>query len=92
MKIFIVCVVALIVVVIYFDQGDNAQSVQNRMGALFFLCLNNGFSGVNSVSLIFPMERPVFLREVNNNMYGVGAYFWAKVITEFPMTILCPLI
>jgi ABC-type multidrug transport system permease subunit len=42
--------------------------------------------------LIFPDERPVFLREVNNNMYNVGPYFWAKVISELPFSILTPCI
>lgn len=40
--------------------------------------------------LIFPDERPVFLREVNNNMYKVGPYFWAKVSSELPFSILMP--
>ena len=49
-----------------------------------------GFGGLNNVSLIFPCERPVFLREVNNNMYRVSAYFWAKVTTELPASVLMP--
>lgn len=40
--------------------------------------------------MIFPDERPVFLREVNNNMYKVGPYFWAKVSSELPFSILMP--
>jgi ABC-2 type transporter len=58
------------------------------MGALFFLCLNIGFTGVNNVALVFPVERPVFLREVNNNMYRVSAYFFSKVLTEIPASII----
>jgi len=42
------------------------------------------------VILIFPDERPVFLREVNNNMYNVSPYFWAKVFSELPFSILTP--
>ena len=59
---------------------------------MFFLSMNTGFSGLNNVSLIFPCERPVFLREVNNNMYRVSAYFWAKVTTELPSSIFVPLL
>lgn len=36
------------------------------------------------------MERPVFLREVNNNMYTVSAYFWSKIFSELPMSLLMP--
>jgi len=38
------------------------------------------------------MERPVFLREVNNNMYSVSAYFWSKIFTEFPVSLAIPII
>jgi ATP-binding cassette subfamily G (WHITE) protein 1 len=76
--------------IIYWDLGTDKAGVQNRQGALFFLCINNGFSGVNNVNLIFPVERPVFLREVNNNMYTVSAYFWAKIFSELPMSMLMP--
>lgn len=84
--------VALMCLIIYWDLGDDKAGVQNRQGALFFLCINNGFAGVNNVNLIFPMERPVFLREVNNNMYSVSAYFWAKIFSELPMSILMPVL
>ena len=47
-------------------------------------------AGMNNVSLVFPSERPVFLREVNNRMYRVSTYFWSKIITEIPYTILVP--
>jgi ABC-type multidrug transport system permease subunit len=82
--------VAALCLVIYWDIDDDKAGVQNRQGALFFICINNGFSGVNNVNLIFPMERPVFLREVNNNMYTVSAYFWSKIFSELPMSIAMP--
>ena len=50
------------------------------------------FNAIQNIILIFPDERPVFLREVNNNMYSVSTYFFAKIISEFPMTIIIPLI
>ena len=50
------------------------------------------FNSIQNIILIFPDERPVFLREVNNNMYSVSAYFFGKVISEIPATILTPVI
>lgn len=50
------------------------------------------FNSIQNIILIFPDERPVFLREVNNNMYSVSAYFFGKVIAELPATILTPVI
>ena len=54
--------------------------------------MNISFNAIQNVILIFPDERPVFLREVNNNMYGCTPYFWAKVISELPFSILVPAI
>jgi len=47
-------------------------------------------SAVQNVVLVFPDERAVFLREVNNEMYSVSAYFFARVLSEYPMGILSP--
>mmetsp|Transcript_2454 Transcript_2454/g.3750 ORF Transcript_2454/g.3750 Transcript_2454/m.3750 type:complete len:507 (-) Transcript_2454:27-1547(-) len=83
-------IISLITIILYQGLEGNKEGVQNRMGALFFLSMNTGFGGLNNVSLIFPSERPVFLREVNNNMYRVSTYFWAKLFTEFPPSVLLP--
>ena len=91
-KVMTTLFVSFICVVIYHNVGGDIQGVQNREGALFFLTLNIGFNGLSNVELIFPMERPVFLREVNNDMYSVTAYFWAKIFSELPMSVLIPIL
>jgi ABC-type multidrug transport system permease subunit len=50
------------------------------------------FNAIQNIILIFPDERPVFLREVNNNMYSVSSYFFGKIIAELPGSILTPVI
>lgn len=52
--------------------------------------MNIAFNAIQNVILIFPDERPVFLREVNNNMYSCSPYFWAKIISELPFSIMTP--
>lgn len=47
---------------------------------------------INNIALLFPNERPVFLREVNNNMYCVSSYFVGKVISELPSSLIIPTI
>ena len=54
------------------------------------MTMNISFNAIQNVILIFPDERPVFLREVNNNMYKCSPYFWAKVISEMPFSIMMP--
>lgn len=90
-KIFVTIVVALIMDIIY--AGTNAQTspgVQNVNGALFFATMVMGFSAVQNIILIFPSERAVFLREVNNNMYCVSAYFFGKIVSELPTSFIIP--
>lgn len=89
-KIFAAVFISVICIIIYYDVPESKAGVQDRQGALFFLTLTMGFGSVQAVALIFPIERPVFLREVNNNMYSVSAYFWAKILSEFPLTIIIP--
>ena len=84
--------VAVLALIIYWDVSGDLAGVQNRKGALFFLCINNGMAGIQNVNLIFPVERPVFLREVNNSMYSTSAYFWGKVLSELPMSIFVPVL
>lgn len=52
--------------------------------------MNISFNAIQNVILIFPDERPVFLREVNNNMYTCAPYFWAKVVSELPFSTITP--
>lgn len=54
------------------------------------MTMNITMNAIQNVILIFPDERPVFLREVNNNMYKVGPYFWAKISSELPFSIAMP--
>lgn len=84
MKLMGTTLVSVICIAIYGGVDGSKEGVQNRKGALFFTTLNCCFNGVNNAGLVFPSERPVFLREVNNNMYRVSAYFWAKVTSELP--------
>jgi ABC-type multidrug transport system permease subunit len=68
------------------------EGVQNRNGCLFFICGAISFCAINGVILLFPEERPVFLREVNNKMYTVSAYFFGKILSEMPAAIIVPVV
>ena len=68
------------------------EDYQNRRAALFYVCMTLAFNAVQSVILVFPDERPVFLKEVNNNFYSSTAYFFAKIISEIPASCITPFI
>lgn len=92
MKLLTTCLTALFAILLFFNTSKDAQGIQNVQGSLFFVTMNISFNAIQNVILIFPDERPVFLREVNNNMYKVSPYFWAKVISELPFSIMTPVI
>ncbi len=59
---------------------------------MFFMCTATTFFGIMATILLFPEEKPVFQREVNNKMYGVGPYFCGKLLAELPNSIFAPLL
>ena len=91
-KFIVTCLTAGFCIILFFQVTPDSAGVQNRNGALFFICMVMSFNAIQNVILIFPDERPIFLREANNNMYKVSAYFWAKIFSEFPASVLTPVI
>ena len=59
---------------------------------LFFCSVAIGFISVQYVILVFPHERPIFLRETGNNMYSVGPYYLGRFLAEFPAGLIVPVI
>jgi ATP-binding cassette subfamily G (WHITE) protein 1 len=83
--------ISLIMILIYAGSDVNTQAgIENIDGSLFFVCMTVTFMSINNIALLFPEERPVFLREVNNNMYSVSSYFVGKILSEIPASIILP--
>lgn len=89
-KLMTTTITALFASFLFWQTGPTNGGIQNVQGALFFMTMNCSFNAIQNVILIFPDERPVFLREVNNNMYEVTPYFWAKIVSEIPFSIIVP--
>jgi ABC-type multidrug transport system permease subunit len=91
-KLLTTVLTACFAVLLFWQVEPTKAGVQDIQGALFFITMNISFNAIQNVILIFPDERPVFLREVNNNMYSVSPYFWAKIVSELPFAIMTPTI
>ena len=78
---------AMLVFVIYSGMDDSRQGAQDRMGAFAFIIMNAAFTSMQAGSVVFPMERPVFLREVGNGMYRVSTYFTSKLVADAPLLV-----
>ena len=70
-KLAVTVLTATFAVILFYQSGtyNSNQGMQNIQGSLFFITMNISFNAIQNVILIFPDERPVFLREANNNMY-----------------------
>ncbi len=68
------------------------EGVMNRNGCLYIILMAISFNACQTIILIFPEERPVFLREAHNKLYTVSAYFYGKLISEVPLAILVPVL
>ena len=71
---------------------DSLEQVGNTIGAEFFMCVSAFMNNYFGVILVFQTERPVFLREQANKMYGVFPYYMGKMIIELPPLFLGPLV
>jgi ABC-type multidrug transport system permease subunit len=91
-KLFATVITGFFVDILFQEMKGTMEGVQNRNGCLFFICTAISFNAIQTIILLFPEERPVFLREVNNKMYSVSAYFFGKLISEVPSTIIVPIV
>jgi ATP-binding cassette, subfamily G (WHITE), member 2 len=91
LQLVIVLFFALIVGVIYLQLDDNVDSaIQNRVGAFFFIIMNQVFGNLSAVEL-FIKERSIFVHESASGFYRVSAYFFAKVFCDLVPMRLVPL-
>jgi len=70
--------------------GKDAEpgGLQSHFGAICNIMTGAMFSSTQPVLLLFPFERPIFLREYASNMYGSVPYFLAKMAIELPVAML----
>lgn len=81
---------SILMILVFWDMGDNQEGVDGKAGYSFFISINQVMTALFSVLLTFLSERPVFLREYANKMYGVWPYFVSKSIIEIPFQALIP--
>lgn len=83
---------ALIITVIWWDVGNDQNSVQDRAGVIFFLAANGLMQNVMGVLTTFANERAAVLREQENGMYQTLPYFLARILVDLPLKIVCPVL
>ncbi|KAJ9469407.1 ABC transporter G family member 7 [Diplonema papillatum] len=93
---------ALLTGIFFFETGskwgaagssdDMTAAVSNHWGAIVFLSINAMFLSAQPMLLVFPTERPVFMREYATGTYSTFPYFLSKTVMEIPATLLQTLV
>ncbi len=69
--------------------GFDQRNVQDRIGILYFIAINQAFGPLAGILTVFPTEKKIVYKEVVNQSYSITAYFISRVIAE--MSCLIPL-
>ena len=72
--------------------SNDMNSVQDRMGCLFFFAANGMMTNIMGVLTTFSNERAAVLREQENGMYSALPYFCARVLVDIPLKLLSPIL
>ncbi|XP_069574132.1 broad substrate specificity ATP-binding cassette transporter ABCG2-like [Brachyistius frenatus] len=72
---------AVVVGAIFFDVKEDQSGIQNRVGALFFITVNQCFSSLSSAEL-FISERKLFIHEYISGYYRLSVYFLSKILSD----------
>uniref|UniRef100_U5ERX5 Putative the eye pigment transporter n=1 Tax=Corethrella appendiculata TaxID=1370023 RepID=U5ERX5_9DIPT len=82
--------VGLILGVVYYQMGNNAERMPSNTACMLFLQLVLYFSNAMPLVTTFPAETNVLVREYLNNWYSLRSYYFSKIISDTPWLILGP--
>ena len=82
--VFLDVVYALLLSALYRGVGDDQEGVQNRLGCLFFICLNLAYSSALPSINLFAAEKNIVIREQASGAYATSAYYLSKLVAELP--------
>lgn len=83
---------SVIIGLIWWDTPHKEESLQDKMGVLFFICLYLSFNPIFVALMTFPQERNVIAKERAAGMYRLSAYFGAKCVSELPLVVFQPVL
>lgn len=83
---------SIIISSIWWQVKNSQQGIQDRNGVLFFMSANGMMTSMMGVLSTFGNERATFIRDYENNLYGVLSYFTAKIVCDLPFFVIFPFI
>lgn len=80
---------AVLIALLFQNLSYSQESIQDRIGLLFFVAINQAFGPCIGVLDSFCQERVIIQRErVFANSYHLSSYFVGRVIVEIPMQVI----
>ncbi|XP_077285385.1 ATP-binding cassette subfamily G member 4-like [Arctopsyche grandis] len=92
MRFFIHMSIAILMGILYFQIGMEAQYMRDNFNFIFFSIMFLMFTAFNSMALSFPMEIPIIKREHFNRWYSLKAYYIAVTLTDAPIQLVSTLV
>ncbi|KAI8855242.1 ABC-2 type transporter-domain-containing protein [Chytridium lagenaria] len=80
-------VLCIVIGLLFFRLDRSQAGIQNRLGALFFIVVNQTFGVVMPNLAVLPLQRPIIVRERAAGTYAASAAYVAKFISIIPVTI-----
>ncbi|XP_057765671.1 ABC transporter G family member 21 [Salvia miltiorrhiza] len=71
---------------------SDANHIQDQVGLLFFFSIFWGFFPLFNAIFVFPLERPIIVRERSSGMYRLSSYYIARMVGDLPMELVLPTI
>ncbi|XP_062534762.1 ATP-binding cassette sub-family G member 1-like [Armigeres subalbatus] len=90
MRILVHLLVGLLIGLVFWKVGNDGSKVLSNASCLFFFLIFLYFANSMPLVMTFPLETSVFIRERMNNWYSLTAYFFSKLVADFPFLILGP--
>ena len=71
------------------DEDDSQLSKMNaHFGAITMVTISAMFGSAQPVMIMFPFERPMFMREYSTGTYSSWTYFMTKTMLDAPLTLM----
>jgi len=85
-RLFLTSFMSLLTGCIFFKVGNTDpavnENIQSQFGAEIIVLMVSMFGTALPSLIVFPQERPVFLREFSTNHYTTVAYFMSRLVVE----------
>ncbi|XP_063235825.1 ATP-binding cassette sub-family G member 4-like [Bacillus rossius redtenbacheri] len=89
MRLVMHVIVGIIIGMLYFRIGNDANEYFNNFGFLFFSLMFLMFTAFSAMLLAFPLEIPILRREYFNRWYSLHSYYIAITFADVPVQTVC---